>query len=139
MSVSCSSSSGCFPSTYRKISTASGTPVVGAPSGPPILNTTYLRLKNGAVLSYGSYCSLNLSGDDPRAGFFSIDVNGDDKPNMYGRDYFSFVVTNSGKIISSYEAEGNNYDDDTFLQRCQQGSASECYAYLQAHNWNMNY
>jgi hypothetical protein len=142
LSETCSSESDCFTQTYRAINENSSTNSSDTSSDAGASTTkksAYIKLRNGVLLGYVFSGCTNETSDNSAVGTFYVDVNGDDKPNMYGRDYFSFVVTNSGNITSAYEAAGNEYDDDVALERCQKGSSSECYAYLQAHNWKMNY
>jgi prepilin-type N-terminal cleavage/methylation domain-containing protein len=146
-SVNCSPASSCVTQDYKRLSDNTvynnGVPYrSGSGEGN---NIPFIRLKNGAILGYAYYGCDGLgvypetSDGDKVVGAFYVDVNGDDKPNINGRDYFTFHVTRYGRTISSYEAAGNSYNDAAVLPKCQAGSASACYAYLQAHNWKMSY
>ncbi len=90
-------------------------------------------LKNGATLSYRLYDAGGL------VGLISIDVNGREKPNIAGRDYFSFLISNKGKIVDW--GRYNRSDYESSLNNCRNSSHSfyYCYSVLVSNNWKMDY
>lgn len=56
-------------------------------------NGRTITLKNGAKLTY------IFTGQDNWYGSFTVDVNGDDKPNTIGRDVFGFVIDIHGHLV----------------------------------------
>ena len=114
--------------TYKTINGGTGT-VVAAQSA---------KLKNGVLISY--YLSeQTIFGvtNDKVIGIFDIDVNGNDKPNIIGRDFFSVFVTEKGKLIDYKEVKGiTNYN--TLKSNCQNG-AGWCLGVIMEDGWKMNY
>lgn len=93
-----------------------------------------LKLKNGAMISYVNITSTLPTGD-PAIGRFYIDINGTELPNMVGRDYFSFYVTKTGKIIGNL----TNVADATLITNCKNGDPVSCYEQVTKDGWNITY
>ena len=56
--------------------------------------------KNGAILSY-TLTNRAMPDGDKVIGYFRVDVNGSDSPNISGRDYFNFFVTKMEKLLTN--------------------------------------
>ena len=90
-------------------------------------------LKNGLMFRY----SIDtISGN--KHGRFLVDVNGNDKPNIVGRDYFGFFMDSKGHIINyplnmSY-ANKINQCKSNFEAACYY-----CYGALVDNGWKMDY
>ncbi len=113
--------------TYRKISDKTNI----TPAGP---NRSSIELKNGVLLSYAT---ANVDYDDQKLiGEFCVDVNGNDSPNMTGRDYFCFFVTHRGKIV----AHNSNLGLEKDIENCKNAvSSNYCTKAIIESNWNMTY
>ena len=127
----CWKTSGTNAIKYRKISDKSDATV----SGP---SYTSIVLKNGAVLGYKTRPDDAITGnaDDKIIGEFCFDVNGNDYPNIVGRDYFCMVVTKKGKVI-----DDNNPTLSTAAKttNCTGGDANYCYGAIVDSGWQMPY
>lgn len=82
-----------------------------------------ILLKNGVVLVYST--PENAAGNV--TGTFILDANGNDGPNVIGKDLFVFDITRKGKLIS-----GTN---DNSFATCQGGDARACYGYIVNNGW----
>ncbi len=91
-------------------------------------------LKNGVMLSYRLY-----PGQD--AGIFVIDINGNDKPNIIGRDLFGFMVNSKGKVVDIDQFRGNttSYNVADSCKTCAINSEHICYRALVDNGWKMDY
>ncbi len=93
-----------------------------------ITNETYnsrpndaIKLKNGAVIGYAL--------DDPKAldlAWITIDLNGPERPNIIGRDFFKFGITKTGQIHGQRTVNRGTCDTGT-----------ECFNALIKNNWKM--
>lgn len=133
----CDSASACWDQEYKRLSDLNVT--TRTPGGTEG-NIRTAFLKNGALLSYSTN-SLNLSDGDKTVGNFYIDVNGRDKPNILGRDYFCFYITGKGKIIDAWTANNKPTPSDTqLLNGCKDASTmTGCLTYIQQQGWVINY
>lgn len=88
-------------------------------------------LKNGVMLKY------TLTADsDKTIGMFVFDVNGNDKPNILGRDLFGFLITPKGQLV---DASVNSNNDDK-IASCKSGDdVSWCYGALVENGWKIDY
>ena len=97
-----------------------------------------LILKNGVILSY-----FDDSIPATRRGYFYIDVNGNDKPNIYGRDFFYFHMSPVGRAIGKTEVwDHGNPSLATLKSWCFSSDPNlypMCYDYLYKNNWKMDY
>ena len=112
---------------YRRISDKAEI----SPSGP---SWASVELKNGVLLSYSVD---NRSYDGERlVGQFCVDVNGNDGPNISGRDYFCFFVTKTAKIVSMFDDKSK----DENIENCITGVASNyCVKAVMEAGWKMEY
>ena len=88
-------------------------------------------LKNGVMFRYG------LAGENC---VFLVDVNGNDKPNIIGRDAFAFYMNSKGHILS-YPLNSPDYKYSDKVQKCKTDKQSfyYCYSALVDNNWKMDY
>jgi len=116
-------------------------------------------LKNGVSVAYNV---INELGTDACYGEFWVDINGKDKPNILGRDLFSFFVTKKGKIVdrfkcdelkeveessepeeepeTSEEEEEYTSLEDKLTKTCKNGTVpSACLTLIQLNNWKIDY
>ncbi len=135
-SASCSGSDDCWKTsatgnekvTYRQIGTKANTTVSGT-------SFTTIVLKNGALLGYT--LAEIAYGDDKTIGEFCTDVNGNEPPNMVGRDYYCFYVTQKGKLIPTTEVNAPSLA--SLSSGCKSGNANYCTAALMQNGWRMPY
>lgn len=136
ITVNCSAlSRTCLPAVAKTIESSSGgmIPVVRA-CATGSQQTFVATLPSGAVVEF---CPIGKIQSDSAVGFFIIDVNGTEPPNVYGRDYFAVELLNDGSVgfdaSSGYEAT---------VDSCRQSSSNigfDCYILLEGNNWKMNY
>ena len=70
---------------------------------------------------------------------FLVDVNGNDKPNIIGRDAFAFYINSKGHI-ESYPLNSPNYTHSNRVKNCSANSPAQyCYSALVDNNWKMDY
>lgn len=119
----------CFPNTYKSIS---GTEV---DESEFLLNDSdyvyhYVILPNGASVGF-----FRKDGD----GAFVIDVNGFDKPNTLGRDFFAVQIDEGGHV-GSFDQDTYG-DKDERITRCKTAVnyGRPCFSQLQADKWTMDY
>lgn len=91
--------------------------------------------ESAVMAAGGSYVS--------RAGYLQIDVNGEDKPNIEGRDYFDFEIASDGKIYP-WRGEDhcikNGYTKENTKTKCvTQREGHYCTAYLVENGYEMDY
>ena len=89
-------------------------------------------LKNGAILGY----KLHSTGTS--IGAFYLDVNGNDKPNIGGRDLFSFYINSKGHVIDENEYRNEENNLNTQYSNCKT-DYWWCYGALANNNWKMDY
>lgn len=98
-------------------------------------NLRTIVLKNGAIMNYGKPESLSShQGTDNDIGFFDIDVNGNDGPNIVGRDAFTFLITKKG-VIRGYD---DSADRATLVTKCKTGMGY-CSSLVIQDNWKIKY
>ena len=91
-------------------------------------------LKNGVMFSYQKKSSYG------NYVVFLVDINGNDKPNITGRDLFYIYMNYKGHIVRFPEAKNKNYSQ--MLKGCKSGgniSQSYCYSVLVDNGWKMDY
>jgi len=95
-------------------------------------------LKNGVMLRYTApESSENVSGNIVCK--ILLDINGNDKPNIVGRDLFGFYVTNKGKIVDYSYATESDDTLETKITKCKSSSVWYCYGALADNGWKMDY
>ncbi len=100
-----------------------------------------IKLKSGALISYFSTTSAPFTYEgtiDKVIGAFDIDVNGNEGPNIAGRDFYSFYITDKGKIVDNYY-NSENVLLSTKQTACQKGSAYACFGAVVDDGWRINY
>lgn len=93
-------------------------------------------LKNGVIISYGISSSPNA------LGAFTMDINGNDKPNIAGRDLFVFHVNNKGHVVGYNVVDFMNKNLEQLNQCCKNSTgiaARCCYDALADNGWKMDY
>ncbi len=123
---------GCFPDTYKSISGADvdESKFLFDDSDASDFVHHYVILPNGA--SVGFFRKYDN-------GAFVIDVNGFDKPNTLGRDFFAVQVDLNGHVGSfDHDTYG---DKDERITRCKDAInyGRPCFSQLQANKWTMDY
>ncbi len=108
-----------------------------------------IKLKNGVSLYYNPQPTEYAEGSlkdgtkdgDKCYGIFYIDINGKDKPNIVGRDFFAFRITQKGNISYGSSCTGNlNVAEATLIKQCKEDTAlTSCTALIQRHNWKITY
>ncbi len=83
-----------------------------------------------AVLASGSSICIQKMSSGITA---TVDVNGKQQPNTYGRDLFHLYIENDGTVTSV----GN--PDNATVEACQQGDYGECFAQILHDGWVMDY
>ncbi|MCQ2739580.1 MAG: hypothetical protein MJ237_05060, partial [bacterium] len=75
-----------------------------------------------------------------------IDVNGKERPNMYGRDVFAFTMDRDGSLIpfgtmGRWRNSSSNNDERCILTNSNNfsGSGLGCTARLMGNNYKMDY
>ncbi|MCM1339766.1 MAG: type II secretion system GspH family protein [Muribaculaceae bacterium] len=94
------------------------------------------QLKNGTVIGYkretGGYKNSII-------GEFCLDINGPEKPNIKGRDYFCAMVTLDGKFID-FPTSQHNESAVTKATKCKSGDdVNYCYGAVVDSGWRMPY
>ena len=95
----------------------------------PASNSTTIILKNGMILTY------YYNEDARRVGYFHIDVNGNSKPNIWGRDVFLTLINHKGKMITYSEWRNSDFAN---INSCKTLGHC-CYDLLIKNNWKMDY
>lgn len=94
-------------------------------------------LKNGVMFRYSE-----PTGDEKTSGDvvckILMDVNGNDKPNIVGRDLFGFYITNKGKVVDRSYAAKSNDSLSTKINNCKT-NVWYCYGALADNGWKMDY
>ena len=134
-SHACSDDKKCWASTYKAVS--GGTTVT--------MSQTGILMANGVAIQYelvedptsdeNKYSEANPN--EHYFGKFIVDVNGLDKPNILGRDFFEFMITDRGRIGDNLANEKTKAE---LLTACKDGSeTTACPSYLELNNWKMDY
>lgn len=132
------------PAAYRNLNNMTA-PSVSRPTTPSVL------LKNGASIAYSVILAEITDNKEKCYGEFWLDVNGPDKPNIIGRDLFTFYVTTKGKIVDSYRCADLTAGRTTpttktieELKTACKGATSadaisSCLTLMESSDWIMNY
>jgi len=109
--------------------------------GKEVMLSPYTKtfvLKNGMVIAYSKYNSdTSITGTNEKVyGIFYVDLNGKDKPNRIGRDYFSFYISDKGKIYGITNPQANNS-----VSNCTNntGGGFHCTQIIMNNGWKMDY
>lgn len=130
---------GTFISTYFKTTkTCSSSEFTDclAASYNTVNGTSYFLSFNGdgdtscAVLASGSAMCIMKNGASIIA---TVDINGKQGPNVYGRDLFHLSIENDGSVTSVVSP------DNATSGACQEGDYGECFAKILNDGWVMDY
>ncbi len=141
-SCTAAASTDCLKTTAYK--------TIDDPSNANKYRVTYdsVKLKNGAVVMYRYYASgtkinAGTPKEDYSIGEFLIDLNGDEAPNIYGRDFFSFYISKRGVIIPEpgfIDVKNKTFEvNDASKAECTAGNYSYCFGLVMNNGWVMDY
>lgn len=127
-----SSTNSCWSSSYSAID---GSDVVID------LGENSVVLKNGVVLSYSTdeKYQMEYGSNDNTIGYFVVDVNGTDGPNIIGRDVFGFYITEKGRVEAPASMSKKDEQGNTVDLACSSGTEALCFHQVMSDNWHMNY
>lgn len=98
---------------------------------------TTVILKNGVMFRYTTV----QSGGKYYARFV-VDVNGNDKPNIVGRDVFGLFMNSKGHI-ESFPLSNPDYKHSSRVNKCKNDNSTSlpfyCYSALVDNGWKMDY
>lgn len=129
-----SSKQPCFATSYTKISGTN----MGQGTGQPL----YVTIASGASFGFGM--SSTGTGNNNRIAIFDVDINGQQGPNVAGRDVFILGLFNNG-MVDDYGLSTAPGDKDTrenlFNTNCNSSNSTwtGCFGKLLNDNWEMNY
>ncbi len=94
---------------------------------------TAIKLKNGTTIGYSlaSESDVPSNGEDAYGKFY-VDLNGTEEPNIVGRDFFEFYLTEKGKLVAT-EVSGTCHDPIS----SNLDAALNCFSILMNNNWKM--
>lgn len=144
ISETCSSAKSCWTEKYRKLngmSGMSGESTEGTPGGSFYGNMPTIILKNGTLLSCDKHSvSSGLPADNKVIMWCFVDLNGKEGPNVNGRDYFAYYITNKGNLMDNNQIQGIPYNESIWLDQCKNGSKrTVCVTLIQNQGWKMTY
>ncbi len=99
---------------------------VGVASGLTVI------LKNGLMFRYGIKTI-----DGKKYARILVDVNGNDKPNIAGRDLFAFKVNSKGHV--RYYSPNSTHSNKVKNCKSLRNAPLHCYDALVDNNWKMDY
>ena len=103
-------------------------------------NLTWSNCAPTIVLKNGVMFCLGMNSRNLR---IIVDVNGNDKPNIAGRDLFAFYLNSKGYLVDYSYVKNLDADKDTKIKNCKTGTANStihwCYGALVDNNWKMDY
>ncbi|MBE7712900.1 MAG: type II secretion system protein [Cyanobacteria bacterium SIG26] len=114
---------------------------------------TTALLKNGATVLFNHGEFYDVDDNlvlDAVYGEFYIDLNGDKKPNIVGRDLFAFYISRQAKISpnASFVLYNDYTDPDTgdnvpqlhiYRNNCLSGQPDACFGFIMLNGWRMSY
>ena len=120
---------GCFAGSYKSISGTSSAFSCN-------VNSTFL-LSNGNALC--------ITKDGSQLHVY-IDTNGQDKPNISGRDLFAYYINSQGQIVGDNGSSGSSTNEYGYSTGDESGDTCTnstkgigCLNKLMGSNWKMNY
>ena len=105
-------------------------------------NLNTVILKNGVTFSYSFVSNLKVIPKKDITALFYIDINGSEKPNISGRDFYVFYLTNKGRVVDRDYVQKNNSSLNQKINRCKNGNNVDsyiCFGALRDNNWKMDY
>jgi prepilin-type N-terminal cleavage/methylation domain-containing protein len=134
ISKTCTTAQECWSQNYRRLSDGASTTRVYENAGAVV------KLKNGVIMSYSTYSLPELPDGDKAIGIMNVDINGDDKPNIIGRDVFWLIISREGHIMDYVQANNTTYDENQSITACQNASViTKCLSVIMENNWSMPY
>lgn len=124
----------CFATSYKKIS--------GANMGQGTGQSLNYTIASGASFAVG--VSSSGTGANNRVAIFDVDINGQQGPNIAGRDVFILGLFNNG-IVDEYGLTTAPGDKDSrenlFNTNCNSSNATwtGCFGKILNDNWEMTY
>ena len=96
-------------------------------------------LKNGVIMNF----NLGTEAEQAQrggtiAGYMYIDVNGNDKPNVAGRDAFLLWITKDGRVVGSAYVKEQTFSLSELKTKCN-SDIYYCYDALLNNSWVMDY
>jgi len=132
----------CWTEKYRPLNNMSaGSGTVTTPANYYTASKTVV-LKNGMLLSCQPHKVTVADGSGKKTLAFCVfDVNGSAGPNVNGRDYFAYFVTEDGQLMDDLQVtKGLTYNEETWTEYCKRPTAhSVCVTLIQNSGWKMNY
>lgn len=140
----CENGAECWTQTYKRLSDMADITESRILGENIDTNGRTVKLKNGAIVTFQHRTVSNNTTVDPTDkyyGMFRVDVNGDEGPNIVGRDVFWFLITKKGKIYDYYTTTNTTKPSDAvILSKCTDATTiSNCLSVLMKNNWNMDY
>ena len=137
ISETCSSAKSCWSEQYRKLNTMGGLSNEGAesvPGGSFYGNIPTVILKNGGIFScMNKLKTIGNLVDDKVLMYCFVDLNGKSGPNVAGRDYFGYYITNKGYLLDDFQVKNNTkFDEKLWTTFCKGGQyRSACVTLIQ--------
>lgn len=129
----CDKASDCWKNQYKKLD---GYELTDRALSEDIDSGKTVILKNGMILSYNLKDYQVMKNGDQVLGMFRVDLNGNDKPNIIGRDLFWFLITKEGKIVDYYTGSNLEYVQETAIADCKSAKIiTSCFSELLRNNW----
>lgn len=129
--------------TYKGMAGNTGNAVADSIASLHALVASHNRtvvLKNGVILAYNSHPDeAYAEGNDKLLGIFFVDLNGTEKPNISGRDFFWLYVTEHGKIVGYKAFYEQNSTLEQMINFCKGGNAAWCFDVVVDSGWKMPY
>lgn len=126
-------SSGCFSSSYRNTFGAGGKAV-------KCTEKSYVLANSAAI------CITAVENDETTTSAARpylkviMDTNASEKPNIGGRDMFTFYIDKTGTLKGSKPEEDEDDDNTSSNLSCNESALGEgCITLLEENNWKMDY
>ena len=87
-------------------------------------NTNVFTLTDGSLLFVDQWIGSNVK-------YINIDINGESKPNVNGKDLFDFVITNTG-----LKTVGYSLNDTTIKNKCY-SKGDSCSTLIMQNGWKI--
>lgn len=110
----------CFASGYKKIG-GTNSALTGDCDSAVILT-------NGVAI-----CGVSGGSNAGDIVSFSVDINGAENPNIFGRDFFTFQVDRNGQIFDKY------FNANSEKVKLEDGANNGAFGQVMADGWKMNY
>ena len=108
------------------------------PIGTTFNTINTIMLKNGIMFKY-TYVDNSPDLNGGTSALFYIDINGNEKPNILGRDFFVVYLDTKGKVIDRRDVTKSNYTLTQLINLCKKQDGYYCFDALYNNNWKMPY